>query len=439
MDTFNLDAYRERLRSSLAGMAQPRLANNPSMEPGQFGPGQGPDPNEIGGPSYPPLGGGPVVEDNLAVPQQQSTPAGPGSAPSLGDAPTGGNLDVQKQEKAKIPIGPPGFKPEFDEKKLKEAKTAQDLFQAMKEDSANDYMSWWEDQYGAIDQKWAQVQKELGKRPDPKRKLDRREQFELLMDFGLNMLRNSSTGDPTNNENAAARSIYDTARSKQSQRQEEVDRYDSLSAQTQKGRQADLAAIGTRGEAMSKQAGITRDLAGTAKDLAPPKETPRNKQIITGVDDTVYTLGDDNSAQPVTGIDGKPIKGRAAGRNGTGSGRETDTRPSQQKQYEHLLTLGIPKEAAVRIAYRQTSGDALKDYKDVYRTTMTATVGDEAAAKRAADAYVATMYGEDAVEKAARGNIIPTGPQKITTQAERDALPPGTQYIAPNGKTYTKR
>jgi hypothetical protein len=392
MDTFNLESYRQRLRDSLASMAQPQLAPiaQPSM---QSAPPAGPAT----------LGGAPPT-DNLAAPQQQAT-VGPAQQPALGEAPPS-NLEVQPQEKSKIPVGPPGFKPEFDEEKLKTAKTAADLFQAMRKESATDYMGWWEKQYGDIDSKYQQVLKELGDRPDPKRRLDKREQFEFLMEFGLNMLRNSSTGDPRDGENAAARSIYDTARSKQGQRQEEVERYDALSAQAKKSRAADLESIGNRGEAMSKQAGINRDLAGTAKDLAPPKEAGRNKQIITGIDDTVYTLGDENNAEPVMGIDGKPIKGRVGGRNGT-AGSGTDTRPSQQKQYEHLLTLGIPKEAAVRIAYRQNSGDPIKDYKDIYRTTMTATVGDEAAARRAADAYVGFVYGDEAVAKAAQGTIIP--------------------------------
>jgi hypothetical protein len=33
----------------------------------------------------------------------------------------------------------------------------------------------------------------------------------------------------------------------------------------------------------------------------------------------------------------------------------------------------------------------------------------------------------------------PEGIARVSTKAERDALPAGTQYIGPDGKSYTKR
>jgi hypothetical protein len=36
-------------------------------------------------------------------------------------------------------------------------------------------------------------------------------------------------------------------------------------------------------------------------------------------------------------------------------------------------------------------------------------------------------------------SAAPSAPQRVTTQAQRDALPSGTVYIGPDGHTSTKR
>jgi len=388
----DLDSYRQKLRARIDSMQMPTLDQSQVDQP----------------------------QPQLAAMPRTAIDGG-GSPPAA--APT------QKQP---TKLGAqPDFKPEFDNDSLKDVKSFSDVMKAMKPSSRSQYMDWWEGQYGSINQKWDALQSELGQRPDPKGKLSRKEKFQLLMEFGLELMRASQPGQDTGG--GATTAAYNAVRNTQAGRKEDQRDFDIKSQLIQRGRQADLTAIGNRGQAMAAQSKMDTDETTRLKNAAIAGRPPKKQTLAT--DQGVMDISGDEPKRMT--IDGQPRTNLKVGRSG---GRVPDTRPSEQKKYEHLISLSVPPEVAKRIAYRVSSGDPRKDYKDVLTAVARANGGDMEAAKAAAQEFVDMGYGSGAIENAKVPDINkPAGPPKVATQEEYAQIPSGSEYIAPDGKTYRKK
>lgn len=389
----NLDAYRQQLRNRIDSMAaqtaMPTLQGESSQQP------------------------------PLAA---QPTPTIDGQQPVANVA--------ASQPAAKPMNAQPDFQPEFTED-LDGAKSFPDVIKAMKPKSRNQYMDWWEGQYGSINSKWDALQSELGQRPDPKGKLSRKEKFELLMEFGLELMRASQPGQDTGG--GATTAAYNAVRNTQAERKSDRRDWDVRNQLLQQARTKDLTAIGSRGQAMSAQSKMDTDETARIKNMAIANRPPKKQTLST--DQGVMDISGDQP-QRMT-IDGKPLTNFKTGSRG---GHVPDSRPAEQKKYEHLLGIGTPPEIARRIAYRQSTGDPRKDYNNAFNAMVRATNGDTDAAKQAAQDLVDMEYGAGAIDAARTPDINkPAGPPKITSQADYDALKSGTEYVAPNGKTYRKK
>jgi hypothetical protein len=399
----NLDAYRQQLRARLDSMQMPTLDQSQVEQPQAQPPAQ--------------LAAAPRTTIDEGAPAAPAAPVSPAAAA----APTG---QAPKKMGAQ-----PDFKPEFDD--LEGAKSFGDVMKAMKPASRSEYMDWWEGQYGSINTKWDALQSELGQRPDPKGKLSRKEKFQLLMEFGLELMRASQPGQDQGG--GATTAAYNAVRNTQAERKGDQRDFDVKTQLIQQGRQRDLTQIGNRGQAMAAQSKMETDLTTRAKNEAIANR-PQKKQTLA-TDQGVMDISGDKP-QRMT-IDGQPLTNLKVGKSG---GRVPDTRPAEQKKYEHLLTLKVPPEVARRIAYRQTSGNPLKDRKDVYNAVVRANGGDTEAATAAAQEFVDTSYGPGAMDAARTPEIDQTaGPPKISTQEEYANLPAGTEYVAPDGKRRIKK
>jgi hypothetical protein len=297
----------------------------------------------------------------------------------------------QSQQKQKIPTGPADWQPKVDEEKLTNAKSFPEVMDAMDRSSQTEYMDWWEKQYGSINAKWNKVQEDIGDRPDPRRKLSRRDKFDMLMEFGLNLMRASSPqesgGDTTQ---ALASAFHDTVRGQQANRYGEQVAYNQALAGADAGRAAELKELGNRGAALKEAADIQQVDARTTDLQARPGE------IVDVMDTTEGKMGRTRGGalsalkSPETG---KTL--RQDPTMGARGGAIRDSRPVEEKRFEHLIKLGLPQELAMRIAYKQASGDPRKDHLAVFKTAMTSNFGDEKRARKIADAYIEFTYGAD--------------------------------------------
>jgi hypothetical protein len=263
---------------------------------------------------------------------------------------------------------------------------------AMDKKSQGEYMDWWEKQYGSVNAKWDKVQQDIGKRPDPRRKLSRREKFDALMEFGLNLMRASqpdaSGGDTTS---AVTSALGETVRGQQAKRYGEQQAYDQDLAGAEAGRAGELKDLGNRGAALKTAAEIDNTRGQIAERAAKPNEIDSVMDTTEGK--VSQTRGGALSVlkSPDTG---KTL--RADPRIGARGGALQDNRPSEEKKYEHLTSLGFSKEEAYEVAYRRPSGNANKDYKDIFKAALTSNMGDDKRAKKIAQAYIDLTYGRDA-------------------------------------------
>lgn len=385
----------------------------------------------------------PVLAPNLQAPTMDQP------ATNLADEHPGMGAIGGQSQKPKVPIFPDGMQLEFDEKKLERAQALPDYVDAMKPTSRNKYMNWYEQQYGAINDQYNNMLQQIGEKPDPDRKLSRKEKWTALMEFGINLIKSSQSvrqgGQGDNLGAALAVAAGETVAGTQARRQGEVSQFAEKRAMVESGRQGAMKNLGSYGDAMTAQSNLDRSDAITARELA---EMARQKRLDdANAPDTVSSdqgiFRWDAKLQDFVSI--KDEQGRKLTNLKVGSrgGIQPDTRPAEQKKYEHLISLGLSKDAATRIAYRQSSGDPVKDYKDVYRTAMSSNFGNAKKAKEVADSFIGFVYGDGAISEAQK-NIVPdtspTGaPRKVSTQAEYNALPSGTKYIAPDGSTRTKK
>lgn len=381
----NLDAYRQQLRSRIDSMAAQTAM--PTLDSQN----QPPPPNNV------------TIDGGMQPQMSAVQPVAP-QAP-------------QQQKSAQ-----PDFKPEFT-KDLEGAKSFPDVIKAMTPSSRNQYMDWWEGQYGSINSKWDSLQSELGQRPDPKGKLNRKEKFELLMEFGLELMRASQPGQDQGG--GATTAAYNAVRNTQANRKADRQNWDTRNQLLQQGRQKDLTAIGSRGQAMAAQSKMDTDETTRLKNEAIASRPPKKQTLAT--DQGVMDISGDQP-QRMT-IDGKPLTNFKTGSRG---GHIPDSRPAEQKKYEHLLSLNVPPEVARRIAYRQSSGDPRKDRKDVFNAVVRANGGDTEAASSAAQEFIDTSYGPGAIEAARTPDINkPSAKPVVNNQADYDRLQPGDKYTVP--------
>lgn len=353
-----------------------------------------------------------------AMPAIQGQPSAPGGTPTA-PAP------IAAQQPNAIQQGVPGQKgqidtgpttaPEYDPKKLAKANNALDLLNAMKPKSRTDYMDWWEKQHGDIDEKYDNLKQQIGARPADDEPQSKKEKLAALITFGLHLMKNSSApssnqggvllstlSDETDASNkahadkiAAAQKTYDT----------QANAIEDQRAEEQKG-------IGTPAQAMAAQGKQNLDTSTETKNSAQALKAVSDASTqkasalgpatyTTGPDGTVSTLVRDadghTHAEPVTGLDGKPYKGKVLGRT-TGSGIEKgDT--AQIRNHKYLRdVLGVDDDTAAHVAFKAKSGNPAGDHKDVYKALLTATM-DADVAKRGADQYVLDNYGANAIPK----------------------------------------
>lgn len=334
----------------------------------------------------------PSFSANLGAAEPPVAAQAPEPTGGMGDQPETLPSAQPGQAPQKIDVMPPGFDPGISDKKLAQVKTMSDLIDAMPGKRMNQYLTWWEQQHGSIDEKWNAVEKQIGPRPDADRPLDRKEKFKMLTEFGLSLIRQSSPSAGNHNlGEAAAGAVHDAVRWHQGSREIEQEQYNQNLGLARAGRDADQKEIGSLGGAIKTGSEVEENLSTAEKNNRPPSRDPT---LLYGTDDTV-TDYDPNTrkAQKIVGADGKPIRAKAMGSRG---GLERDTRSSEEKKYDHLISLKVPSEVALRIAYRQMTGDQRKDWTAIYRDAIKATYGDADRAKEIADAAIQMSYGEGA-------------------------------------------
>jgi hypothetical protein len=400
---FDPVAYSQMLDDALgyAPTRRPPLVS--AMGPAQ----SGTDPTINAPPSFgeggrpaPTMQGGLPMSIDGAAPARAPAPgtapvaigaAAPGAAP--GGAPGGIGAPIDgKPGMGKIQAKPP-FKVKYKEGALKEVKTTGDLIDAMKPKSQREYMDWWEQQYGNINQRYNDLQKQLGRRPDADGDLTRKDQFRMLMEFGMELMARAGKGEQGAGS-AAFASSYERAKGRKAGQAAE---YDARSQMIEKGRGEELKAIGSYGDALKGQATI--DTQATQMQEAEGRMAAakrRRPEIISADQGTFDYDPETRETTAITGIDGKPLTNREVGSRG---GVARDSRVAEEKRFDHLMSLGMPKEAAMRIAYKQPSGDPRKDYLAVFKSAMSSNYGDERKAKEIADSYIEFTYPGETVDK----------------------------------------
>lgn len=342
-----------------------------------------------------------------------SAPMGGGQ--SLQQAPSPGSVTARAQigapqnnssfepiagtNKGMIKAKPP-FEIKYRKGGLDNVKTFSDVMDAMTPSSQRQYMNWWEQQHGAINQRWNQLQQELGQRPDPNADLSRKEQFRMLMEFGIELMRRS--GQPNAGGEAFAQA-YGGARGR---KQQATADYDTKSALVQKGRAEDLKSIGTYGEALKGQSDIDQNEVQMQEAQARMKAAGRRKPEIISADQGTYDYDPETrQTTAITGIDGKPLTNLKVGSRG-GIGR--DARTANQKNIEDLVDRGVPEQLALDIVYRRVS-DPRKMWADIYRDRRRQYASD-AEAKQEADEIMARFYGDDWERKPTNAKIDNSDP-----------------------------
>lgn len=338
-DYWNPDEYRERLRQTVSGRALPGQV--PTGQPGQ-GPALAPaaptavtDTNSVLGQQF-----GQPVRGAALQPAARRQPQQATQQPVFG-GPFGQQGLPQSQQKQKIPTAPPDWQPKVDEEKLKTAKNFPEVMDAMDRSSQTEYMDWWEKQYGSINAKWNKVQEDIGDRPDPRRKLSRRDKFDMLMEFGLNLMRASSPqesgGDTTT---ALTSAFHDTVRGQQASRYGEQVAYNQALAGAEAGRAKELETIGTRGAALKESTGI----ANTESQMA--SRAGRGNEVI-GVEDTKSGLMGRTRGGALQALR-DPISGDVAQRDpkARGAGAETTYRQQRTDLVDMYEAQGMSRQEA---------------------------------------------------------------------------------------------
>lgn len=299
---------------------------------------------------------------------------------------------------------PPGLDLKFDEKKLPDVKTPADLVDAMKPKSRNTFMDWWEQQHGSIDAVHDKMLTELGQKPDPNRPMSRKEKFQMLMDFGIHLIKASQANESGDNlVGASAVALGNSVIDQQGNRALEGAAYDQRQAGIEGSRQSQQKQLGSFGDALKGQSAIDENQA-QMQHYAAEEERAKNDskpaQIMYGPgesDADAFVLDPKTKrATKITDDAGKSLRFSKMGSRG---GLPKDARPAQQKIYEWLKGLKGPSgedlysdEVAAAVATHQPTGDPRKDYTKIYSDLLRSTFGDTEAATKGAKAYIDQAY-----------------------------------------------
>lgn len=382
---FDPVAYGEMLDSAL-GYRRPMGGARAGAGPAQL-PGGAPQMP----PSMPGAAAAPSTIDGPVPNQATAAPVAPAAGAGLTPMQPGGQVigaPPPTAQPGRIQAQPP-FKLEYKKGAVGKVKTAGDLVEALKPESQAKYMDWWEQQHGAINERYNQLQQQLGRRPDPKGDLSRKEQFRMLMEFGIELMARAGRGEKGAGGTAFANS-YGRAR-----QQKEIDtaEHDTRSALIEKSRGDELKSIGTYGDALKGQSAIDQDAVQMQEARARMKRAGMRDPEIISADQGTYDYDKETQiAKPIVGIDGKPLTNMKVGsRGGSAAGR--DSRTAHQKDIEDLVGRGMPEQLAVDIVHRRIT-DPRKAWQAIYRDRRRQ-YSSEKEARTEADRITAEQYGDD--------------------------------------------
>jgi hypothetical protein len=332
------------------------------------------------------LGAGAAVGDPAMGPNLGGgvapAPAAPGGAPMMTDfnpeianqraqasmqgTAAGPQLKKNAQGQVQIDSRPPDFDFGVKDEDLKDVKTLPELIQKMPEQKANEYMGWWEQQYGDINSKYDAMLAELGERPDPRsRDLSRKDKFTMLMEFGLNLMKHSQRGGDRTGAVGAA--IHDTVRGDQARRTEDFDRHRSLTNEIENRRSKELDRIGSKGSAMVAGQNLGATAAKEAREGVEFAERDDEvKQIVYG-DEGVVGVNRKGEGKLVRDEAGSVVKStlglsRGSTRGAGGSGGYAPSDPEKRANF-YSRVYKIPVDAALDIVRAEkSSADPFKAY-----------------------------------------------------------------------------
>lgn len=263
---FDINRYRQQLDQAMSS-----LNGDPS--------GQGPN---IGQPMDQGSGSGSnQAPQNLSSAQPQSqnqstapnVAAGPSAVPV--QSPPASNLGStgfrmthtmksvpsDNTQSAKIEGAPPDMKLTPDPDKLKDAKHVGDVLDSLPKSQAEKYMDWWEKEHGSIDAKFNQMNSSLGVRPDKDATPTRKDMFRMLMDFGLNLIKNSSPQNSAGRGVNIASAVGQAVGNQEDYQAQQQHAYDQRAQNVETMRQGAFKNLGTRGQAMESAGRIQAEEA----------------------------------------------------------------------------------------------------------------------------------------------------------------------------------
>lgn len=398
-----------------------------------------------------------------------ATAASAPSAPTAGQAPQAPTIDGARAPAvgdaagqapaapAKDPAqtGPKGFAPKYDPAMLSAANTHGDIFAAMDPKSQTQYMDWWQKEHGAVDARYAQLKKELGTRPDPERDPTRREKFQTLMDFGMNLLKNSGRGqDPVR---ATGEALTEATANQRGRQQAQTNTYDAKSASIERSRQADQKDLGNYGQAVREDALITdartRTSLALAKSMQPPKPGTPMTRLLSN-DTQVQWNPAPTRENPQAGswdlsrdAQGKPLPKmlEQGPRGGLARGSNGSSVPHTRIDSDGTLTIYNAKtgqfDPALNSATHQPikapqkTGDPGKDFLSMYGKVYNKQYDNADEANQIAQDYVDRNYGPGAIDRQ-RNSRAPT---TSTGAPPASMLKEGKAQKFKDGSTWTLR
>lgn len=365
-----------------------------------------------------------------------ATPIDDGGAANIAPAAAHTNGETTPDGKKGIDVHPPGFNPDdpsnykkgaiADLQKTTPDPKPSDIFDAMKPKVQSKYMDWWEKQHGDIEQRYDQLQQQLGQRPDPNRDPTRKERFQTLMDFGISLLQHSGRnggayGSDANGVAATGDALHDAFGAQKQRQLNDTANYDAQSQKIQAAKQADLKDIGNYGQATREDASINLDMTRQAvaemNALKPPKASqPTTRQLADGTQvDYDQATGTWN---PSVDKNGKPIGKVMEGSTGKGGSLKQS---AVVQQVNDMVAHGVSYETALSTVYHVKPGmDPRKTYQAVYNTERKAGAEPDDA-KATAQQMTDQLHGQGAIPRAAAhdaSTMIPTNTPPLNTLAE---------------------
>ena len=290
---------------------------------------------------------------------------------------------------------------DVDPEKLQGVKTVKDAIDLLPEDKLNHWMDWSEKQRGKINEQYDKMRDAVPGLPE---KLSRKEKFGLLMEFGLQLMRNSAS-DRYGGDIASAfgTSAHDTARG-----------FQNLRAGQAAGRQRTLDDIERRRQADLKSMPDPLEMARTSAEIDERDARAVNlragnaKEDILDTEGGLYRIRGDELEQLTDPVSGKPLRGRGGSRL-IGGGR--DSRTAQEKNVEFMTQNGIPREKAMEIVFK-LGNDPSKAAAALYNV-MKRQYSDDAEAREATSAMIDFIYGPGAIQRSQEPAIRPKPSQNL--------------------------